>query len=154
MDYLPLYIVCINPNREPAEYRDETIIHPLRWGLFLLTDPSQGHGTLYELSGIRESYWYSGPQMHQTLDPGKSHVVKELGRIAINQVMCFNELVDEIEIVNHVGVQEWDGKDWVLTGVWKFMEAGLIGPQNTREIVQDILNAKSVYEIENDEGIY
>src|SRR5437762_3653823 len=145
MHYFPLYIVCINPNRELDEYGDETIIHPLRWGLFLLTDPSPGQGTLYELSGIRGSYWYRGPQKDQTLDPGKTCVVKELGRIAVDQLMYFNEIVEEIEIVNQDGVREWDGKDWVLTGVWRFMEAGLIGPQNTREMVQGVLNTRSSF---------
>ena len=100
MDSLPLYIIAIIPDSDFDEYGNKTIIHPLRWAFFLSTDPSQDQGTLYELSGIRGSYWYCGPQTYQTLEPGKTHVVKELGRIAVDEVLYFNELVREIEIVD------------------------------------------------------
>ena len=151
MDSFPLCIVAIIPDRGFDESGNQTIIRPLRWAYFLSTDPSQNQGTLYELSGIRGSYRYCGPQTYQTLDPATTLVVKELGHIAVDEVSYFNELVEKIEIVNDVGNLRWSEGDWILTGVREFMEKGLIGPGNTKETMQDAVNRRSVHEIDDDE---
>jgi hypothetical protein len=64
--------------------------------------------------------------------------------------LYFNKLVREIEIVDD-GRLEWDEKDWILTGVGNFMEKGLVGPRNTRDMVYDAVARRSVYETDDKE---
>ena len=87
------------------------------------------------------------------LNRGKIHVVKELGRIAVDEVSYFSEVVEKIEIVNDVERLDWDERDWVLKGVWKLMEDGLIGSGNIRETPQDAVKRRSVNEIDDEEYV-
>jgi hypothetical protein len=127
-----------------------TIVLPYRWAFFLETDERTRQGLLYEICGIRGSYWYWGPQRSYFLDPEQIRIVMIVGQITPDQVARLNDLIEQVKVFNDE-LSDWNCREWVLDGLASLKKEMLVDGEYTRESVEELLRERLELEVDSDD---